>query len=107
MKKEQLLESEDLHEILGIAEDTDQAEIKKAYFSKIKEYSPDLYPEEFKKIRAAYENLKKAKKKRRGNKKFKNLTLEEQTILQPLDLIQEIRQSKKNLTIKQLIKLTF
>ena len=38
-------------------------EIKQAYFSLIKEHSPEKKPESFKKIRAAYEQVRTSKKR--------------------------------------------
>jgi len=42
---------------LGISEQASKMEIKKAYFSMVKKYPPERYPEEFKKYRKAYEIL--------------------------------------------------
>jgi len=46
------------YEILGIKPDASQLEIKKAYFKMIRQYSPETDPEQFQKIREAYEYLK-------------------------------------------------
>ncbi|MDR1970532.1 MAG: DnaJ domain-containing protein [Treponema sp.] len=45
------------YETLGVAKNAEEAEIKRAYFSLVRQYQPDRFPEEFKKIRAAYETL--------------------------------------------------
>jgi curved DNA-binding protein CbpA len=45
------------YEILGIAKTADDAEIKRAYFTLVRKYQPDRFPEKFKEIRAAYETL--------------------------------------------------
>jgi tetratricopeptide (TPR) repeat protein len=45
------------YETLGVAKDAGNAEIKKAYFTLVRKYQPDRFPEEFKEIRAAYETL--------------------------------------------------
>jgi curved DNA-binding protein CbpA len=45
------------YETLGLAKDAEEGEIKRAYFSLVRKYQPDRFPEEFKKIRAAYETL--------------------------------------------------
>lgn len=50
-----LPESNDPFKILGVSPYADKAQIKVAYFSLIKEYRPDRYPEEFKIIQKAYE----------------------------------------------------
>lgn len=47
----------DLYDVLGINTESSEQEIKKAYIRKIKQFPPEQYPEEFKKIRSAYETL--------------------------------------------------
>lgn len=44
-------------QFFGLQENFEESELKKAYKSYIKVYKPDLFPEEFKKIRKAYEGL--------------------------------------------------
>ena len=51
----------DPYKILGIKSDATFHQIKKAYFSKVKAFSPERYPQEFKRIREAYELLKDEK----------------------------------------------
>lgn len=46
------------YEILGLAPGASQADIKKAYFRLIRQHSPESDPEQFQKIREAYEQLK-------------------------------------------------
>jgi tetratricopeptide (TPR) repeat protein len=48
---------------LGIAESAQDAEIKRAYFQLVRQYQPGQFPDEFKKIRAAYEMLMDPKKR--------------------------------------------
>jgi tetratricopeptide (TPR) repeat protein len=45
------------YEILGVSVDASYKNIKGAYASKLRMYAPDTHPEEFKKIRQAYEIL--------------------------------------------------
>ena len=45
----------DPHVILGIGPDAGEEEIRAAYLRKVKEYPPDRAPQEFEKIRDAYE----------------------------------------------------
>ncbi len=45
------------YEILGVGYDADQRAIKRAYAALIKQYRPDSHPQEFARIRLAYENL--------------------------------------------------
>lgn len=47
----------DCYKVLGIAEDADQKEIKRAYFRLVRQFSPEQDPERFQEIRAAYEML--------------------------------------------------
>ena len=46
------------YQILDIAPDASPAEVKKAYFKLVKQYTPEKDPEKFKTIRHAYEQLK-------------------------------------------------
>ncbi len=45
------------YEILGISSDATAEEIKRAYFAKVRQHSPDKDPKAFQEIRAAYERL--------------------------------------------------
>ena len=47
------------YHILGLEPGASQAEIKKAYFRMVRQHSPESDPEQFQKIREAYEQLKK------------------------------------------------
>lgn len=51
------------YEVLGLANTAADAEIKRAYFSLVRKYQPDRFPEEFKEIRAAYETLRDRQKR--------------------------------------------
>ncbi len=48
----------DPYAVLGVARRADEAEIKRAYFRLVREYSPEREPEKFQQIRAAYEQLR-------------------------------------------------
>ena len=48
----------DPYEILGLGPDAGDRELRQAYLSKVKEHPPDRSPEEFERIRDAYELLK-------------------------------------------------
>jgi len=50
-------ESPTCYEQLGISGQASKMEVKKAYFSMVKKYPPERYPDEFKKYRKAYEVL--------------------------------------------------
>jgi len=42
-------------EMLGVAEDASDTEIKQAYLQKIRDYPPERAPQQFQRIREAYE----------------------------------------------------
>lgn len=48
------------YEILGLSYDASQSDIKRAYFKLIRKYTPEKDPENFMRIRTAYENLTEA-----------------------------------------------
>lgn len=52
---------ENPYAVLGIKRDAGEAEIKQAYFAKVREHSPEHDPEGFKRIRAAYDKIRSAK----------------------------------------------
>lgn len=56
----------DDHEVLGVSADADQAEIKKAYFKLVRQFSPEKDPERFQEIRGAYERLQQKKDQDKG-----------------------------------------
>jgi len=45
-------------EVLGINQDAGEEEIRTAYVRKVKEHPPDRSPEEFERIRDAYDSLR-------------------------------------------------
>jgi curved DNA-binding protein CbpA len=49
---------EDPYRTLGVERNADSAQIKKAYFQLVREYSPESAPEQFQRIRAAYDQLR-------------------------------------------------
>ncbi|NCC35818.1 MAG: J domain-containing protein [Chloroflexia bacterium] len=48
---------------LGLSVEASAAEIKRAYFALVREYPPERDPEQFKRIRAAYEQLRDPEKR--------------------------------------------
>jgi len=54
---------ENPYEILGIDKSASTADVKKAYFNLIKQYTPEKHGDKFKEIRNAYEQLKDTKKR--------------------------------------------
>ena len=48
------------YHVLGVRQDATEAEIKKAYFQLIRQHSPEHDPEQFKRIRQAYEQVRSA-----------------------------------------------
>ena len=52
------LETQQNHyQVLGVERTADERTIKRAYFGLVRKFPPDQRPEEFKKVRAAYEVL--------------------------------------------------
>jgi hypothetical protein len=56
----------DPREVLGVPPNAGEEEIRAAYLVKVKEYPPDRSPEEFEKIRDAFENLRDPRKRTRA-----------------------------------------
>ena len=52
-----LRDGSNYYELLGLARNATAEEIKRAYFSAVRRYPPERFPEEFKRIREAYETL--------------------------------------------------
>lgn len=52
------LTSSDPYAVLGLERNASAREIKRTYFDLVREYPPEERPEEFKRIRAAYEKLR-------------------------------------------------
>ncbi len=48
------------YQVLGVDQGATEAEIKKAYFQLIRQHSPERDPEQFKRIRQAYEQVRSA-----------------------------------------------
>jgi curved DNA-binding protein CbpA len=53
----------DPYNVLGLDTSANQDEIKRAYFSRVREHPPERDPQAFKRIRAAYEQLNTPEKK--------------------------------------------
>jgi preprotein translocase subunit Sec63 len=53
-------------EVLGIREDASEEEIRTAYVRKVKEHPPDRSPEEFERIRDAYDSLRDPRQRMRN-----------------------------------------
>ena len=56
----------DANEILGVAANAGDEEIRAAYLSKVKEFPPDRAPAEFERIRDAYETLRDPRRRARA-----------------------------------------
>lgn len=56
----------DALEILGLADGAGEEEIRAAYLRKVKEHPPERSPEEFEKIRDAYETLRDPRRRMRA-----------------------------------------
>jgi curved DNA-binding protein CbpA len=55
----------DPHQVLGVSPDAGEEDLRAAYVRKVKEYPPDRSPEEFERIRDAYDNLRDPRKRMR------------------------------------------
>jgi curved DNA-binding protein CbpA len=53
----------DPREVLGVSPNAGEEEIRAAYLRKVKEYPPDRAPEEFEKVRNAFETLRDPRKR--------------------------------------------
>ena len=51
--------------ILGVAVSADESEIRAAYLSKVKQHPPERCPEEFQRVRAAYDLLRSPRERTR------------------------------------------
>lgn len=50
-----MAEAPNPYEVLEVSEDADDEELRRAYLRKVKEFPPDRAPEQFQRIRDAYE----------------------------------------------------
>ena len=55
----------DPREVLGVNQDAGEEEIRAAYVRKVKEHPPDRTPEEFERIRDAYDSLRDPRRRMR------------------------------------------
>jgi curved DNA-binding protein CbpA len=55
----------DPREVLGIGQEAGEEEIRAAYLRKVKEYPPDRSPEDFERIRDAYDSLRDPRRRMR------------------------------------------
>ncbi|MGK5094102.1 DnaJ domain-containing protein [Deltaproteobacteria bacterium TL4] len=99
--------SENPYHVLEISEEADLAAIKKAYFSKIKQFPPDKEPEAFKRIRKAYETLQQEVPTSKKVGGLHQLSLEKQEIPEPLEVLQNAQKKQNEVSINQFIKITF
>jgi curved DNA-binding protein CbpA len=53
----------DPRDVLGVSPNAGEEEIRAAYLRKVKEYPPDQAPEEFEKVRNAFEDLRDPRKR--------------------------------------------
>ncbi len=59
--------ADDPFKVLGLAPDASEEEIRNAYFALVKERSPERAPEDFKRVRRAYEALRSASGRHRSH----------------------------------------
>ncbi len=65
--KSQKVEKRNPYRDLGLGKNAKAEEIKKAYFKLVRRYSPELFPDEFTRIRAAYDVLRDPAKRARAD----------------------------------------
>lgn len=58
---------EDPYVVLGIPRDADHETIKRAYFEQVRAHPPETDPDQFKRIRAAYEKLRTPERRARAD----------------------------------------
>ncbi|MCI5212369.1 MAG: J domain-containing protein, partial [Candidatus Electrothrix sp. ATG2] len=71
------------YEILGISEECDDKTVKQGYLLMVKQFPPERFPEDFQRIRHAYEKIKTEKDRAA-------LELFDTTLPEPEELIQEL-----------------
>src|SRR5437763_14912592 len=59
------MDANEINEILGVSDSAGEEEIRTAYLNKVKEFPPDRAPEQFEKIRDAYETLRNPRNRAR------------------------------------------
>lgn len=98
--------STDLHQLLGVSPSASPSEIKAAYHRKLKEFPAHSHPQEFKAVREAYETLRKTPSgKVEPFLKFRPVTA---TISESeRAALKELIASKINLSLDELLRLTF
>ncbi len=78
------------YEILGISKDCNDKIVKQGYLFMVKQFPPERFPEDFQRIRHAYEKIKTEKDRT-------TLELFDTTLPEPEELIQELTKvSSKN-----------
>lgn len=91
------------YEVLGIRKWASENEVKRAYFSLVKKFSPELYPEKFVQIRQAYDSLRRPNERAKidillynemaGNIGFKNLKGKTESVVKLNKAIKDIESS--------------
>ncbi len=94
------------YEILGISTTASNAEIKTAYHGKLREFPAHSFPQEFKAIRAAYENLSKRESKE-TEYLLKIRPLRPEFDREVISQIKDKTLAQLNVSIEELIKATF
>ncbi len=75
-------------EILNVPEDADDRQIKDAYLQAVRQFPPEHHPEQFKRIRQAYERIATEEDRLR-------FLLFDTSIPDPVDMVQLVLDSKK------------
>ncbi|NJO76493.1 MAG: molecular chaperone DnaJ [Leptolyngbyaceae cyanobacterium RM1_406_9] len=95
------------HDLLGISPTATPAEVKAAYHAKLKEFPAHRHPEEFKAIRAAYDEIRKEATAEADD--FFFLIRPLQATLDP-DVLQQVKQkaiARLEISLDEMMRETF
>ncbi len=96
---------QDHYDRLGLSSGATPAEIKTAYHAKLKEFPAHTHPEDFKAIRSAYEALRKAPQPEEDF--FADVPIQAELDAALLDQLQQRASAAVDVTLEDLIRLTF
>jgi DnaJ-class molecular chaperone len=96
---------QDHYDRLGLSPGATPAEIKAAYHAKLKEFPAHTHTQEFKSIRTAYDALRKAP--RAENDFFAEVPVQPELDQALLDQVQQRAIAAVDVTLDDLIRLTF
>lgn len=95
------------YDVLGVTPNDSPEAIKAAYHKQLKAFPAHTHPQEFKAIRAAYEAVGKGSKRNERRAFYEPLPLQVSVDPQLVVKVREQVQSKVELSLEDLIRLTF